>query len=388
MNDDDDISHWQNYAIFAAVVGTFAVVASNGSRWGYRHTQDESMKGKIVVITGATTGIGRALAFNLADRGADLILGCRSVARGHAVADDISRKTRRKVRAIPLDLTNMASVRKFAVQVTNCHVLVNNAGAMFPDPSFKHGIEMTSLTNHVGHFYLTELLLPTLQLTAKKDSTEARIIFVASRLEKNAKISHGDDDVGTSSIPTGQWVAEGPSPYTLWTAYANSKLCNLLSMQYFSKNLMTVSSSESSKSIATSQVCVVADPQLGDKSDSDNSCGVVTVNAATPGVVNTSLGRWAPWWQLWLSWPIRQTVLRSPEQAANGIAHLVGSRDLVGVTGRYFYDGKEIEPSPRAQSPALAGEIVKQTREAIERLLSSESAVQEVDKGDVGEAPS
>ena len=85
-----------------------------------------------------------------------------------------------------LDLTNLSSIAQFVSKIDKAHVLVNNAGAMFSTQQMVSSCELTSLTNHIGPFYLTKLMLDKLQRTAKEDQVVCRVINVASRLEKNA----------------------------------------------------------------------------------------------------------------------------------------------------------------------------------------------------------
>ena len=145
-----------------------------------------SMRGLVAVVTGGNTGIGLATANEFASRGARVIIGCRDILKGQEAADGIKLRTKNEVVVHHLDLTDFKSIESFSKCFEKCHILVNNAGAMFPEKATKCGIELTSLTNHLGHFYLSQLMLPILRKTADEENIEARIVFVASRLEKNA----------------------------------------------------------------------------------------------------------------------------------------------------------------------------------------------------------
>jgi len=166
-----------------------------------------ALDGKTVVITGANSGIGRRAAHHLADKGAHVILAVRTVAKGEAAAAEMPGST--EVRQI--DLSNLASVRAFADTFTGddtIDVLINNAGLMgLPESRTADGFEMQVGTNHLGHFALTNLLLPRV--------TE-RVVTVASSAHRAGKIRL--DDLN--------W--EKPGSYDRWRAYGQSKLANLL----------------------------------------------------------------------------------------------------------------------------------------------------------------
>ena len=136
-------------------------------------------------------------------------MGCRDVVKGQQVADEIKRLTKNdKVRVEHLDLTNLSSIAQFVNKIDKAHVLVNNAGAMFSTKQMVSSCELTSFTNHIGPFYLTNLMFDKLQRTAKEDKVVCRVINVASRLEKNAypnkqnKNNKNGNDNNTTSTTT------------------------------------------------------------------------------------------------------------------------------------------------------------------------------------------
>jgi retinol dehydrogenase 12 len=135
------------------------------------------LEGKIVAITGANIGIGRAVAEQLADRGASVRLLCRSVDKAEPVAEALRAKT--DVCVIACDLGNLASVREAAAELLAraepLHVLINNAGVGGQRGTTADGFELHFGVNHLGHFLLTNLLLDRL-----KASAPARIVHVAS----------------------------------------------------------------------------------------------------------------------------------------------------------------------------------------------------------------
>jgi NAD(P)-dependent dehydrogenase (short-subunit alcohol dehydrogenase family) len=160
--------------------------------------------GRVVVVTGASSGIGAATARALAEAGAKVVLAVRDPAKGKQVAATMTGAT--EVR--PLDLENLASVRAFAAAWTGgIDILVNNAGIMLvPEGRTADGFERQIGTNHLGHFALTNLLLPYVT---------DRIVTVSSNAHARGRLDL--DDLN--------WQAR---PYRTSQAYSDSKLANLL----------------------------------------------------------------------------------------------------------------------------------------------------------------
>ena len=134
----------------------------------------------VAVVTGSNTGIGRAVASGLAERGATVVLACRSAEKTLPVVDEIVTETGNdRVEFLPLDLGDFASVRAAAATLLSTdrpiHRLVNNAGVAGNRGLSKSGFEMTFGVNHLGHFLLTTLLLERLAA-----SGSARIVNVSS----------------------------------------------------------------------------------------------------------------------------------------------------------------------------------------------------------------
>jgi NAD(P)-dependent dehydrogenase (short-subunit alcohol dehydrogenase family) len=160
--------------------------------------------GRTVVVTGANSGIGLAAARALAGAGARVVLAVRDPDRGQRAAATIPGE--REVR--PLDLADLASVRAFADAWTgDLDVLINNSGVMaVPERRTRDGFELQIGTNHLGHFALTNLLLP---------HVTDRVVTVASRAHRMGRIAL--DDLN--------WERRD---YDRWRAYGQSKLANLL----------------------------------------------------------------------------------------------------------------------------------------------------------------
>jgi NAD(P)-dependent dehydrogenase (short-subunit alcohol dehydrogenase family) len=171
-----------------------------------------------VIVTGANSGIGRAAATVLAAAGAQVILAVRNLERGRAAAAAIPGKT--EVRE--LDLASLASVRKFAAEWDgDIYLLINNAGVMIPPLSrTADGFELQFGTNHLGHFALTNLLLPRIS---------GRVVTVSSSMHRRGRIDF--DDLN--------WEHRR---YRRWPAYGQSKLANLLFTKELQRRLTAAGS--------------------------------------------------------------------------------------------------------------------------------------------------
>jgi NAD(P)-dependent dehydrogenase (short-subunit alcohol dehydrogenase family) len=162
-----------------------------------------SFAGRTVIVTGANSGLGEVTARELARVGAKTILAVRNTAKGDAAAAAMSGD----VEVRKLDLQDLASVRAFADSVDGADVLVNNAGIMaVPYSQTADGFESQIGTNHLGHFALTNLLLPKIG---------DRVVTVSSMLHL----------LGYISLKDLNWKSR---PYSAWVAYGQSKLANLL----------------------------------------------------------------------------------------------------------------------------------------------------------------
>ena len=176
------------------------------------------MTGKTVIVTGANSGIGRAAASALAAAGARVVLAVRNTDKGDAAASQMSGAT--EVRR--LDLASLASVKEFAADWDGpIDILINNAGVMIPPKSqTADGFEMQFGTNHLGHFALTNLLLP---------HVTGRVVTVSSTGHRMGRIDF--DDLN--------WEHKS---YRAWRAYGQSKLANLLFTAELQRRLIAAGS--------------------------------------------------------------------------------------------------------------------------------------------------
>lgn len=191
---------------------------------GGRFINDTRIDGKVVIITGANSGIGKVTAIDLARRGGKVYIGCRDQKRGEdALSEIIAVSGSTNVHLMLIDLASQASIREFSKQFheveTNLHILINNAGVMACPKSYTNeGFEMHFGTNHLGHFLLTNLLLDLL-----KASAPSRVVVVASLFHIVGKICK--TDLG------------GEKFYFRWFQYASSKLANILFTRALARRL-------------------------------------------------------------------------------------------------------------------------------------------------------
>ncbi len=176
-----------------------------------------SFAGRTVIVTGANSGLGAVTARELARVGAQVILAVRNTGKGEAAARDMSGD----VEVRRLDLQDLSSVRQFADDVDTVDVLINNAGVMaVPHGVTADGFESQIGTNHLGHFALTNLLLPKLT---------DRVVTVSS-------VMHW---MGYISLRDLNWTSR---PYSAWVAYGQSKLANLMFTSELQRRLNTAGS--------------------------------------------------------------------------------------------------------------------------------------------------
>jgi NAD(P)-dependent dehydrogenase (short-subunit alcohol dehydrogenase family) len=175
------------------------------SKWTATDLPDQS--GKVAIVTGANSGLGKGTAAELARAGARIILACRNLDLGNAAAAEMDGT----VEVRKLDLADLDSVRAFAATVDEpIDLLVNNAGVMAtPHGTTAQGFEMQFGTNHLGHFALAGLLLDRLQAAPKP-----RVTVVSSHMHRMGRINFDD--------------LQSERKYKRWAAYGQSKLANLL----------------------------------------------------------------------------------------------------------------------------------------------------------------
>jgi NAD(P)-dependent dehydrogenase (short-subunit alcohol dehydrogenase family) len=265
------------------------------------------MKGRVCMVTGATSGIGLETVRGLAAQGAVVVAVGRNPEKGSAVVSQIQKTTGNpSVDLMLADLSVQAQVRhlaeEFKKRYSRLDVLVNNAGAIFLKRQLSaDGIEMTFALNHLSYFLLTHLLLDTI-----KESAPARIVNVSSNMQKSARIDFDD--------------LEGVREYGSFKAYGQSKLCILLFTYGLARRLEGTQ---------------------------------VTVNAVHPGVVGTNIGGNNGWLGR-LFVPLYQLFGKSPSKGAETSLYVASSPELAGVTGKYFINKKPVLSSPISYDETVA----------------------------------
>ncbi|UXI18190.1 tRNA pseudouridine 38/39 synthase [Sarcoptes scabiei] len=183
------------------------------------YTKNYRLDGKVVLITGANSGIGKETAYQLCKRGAKVFLCCRDLIKGKEAIEDIRKRlnSKNELHLMQLDLSSFRSINQFAIEMINLRIdvdiLINNAGVMMCPRRMlsedKH--ELQFATNHLGHFLLTHLILPLMT-----KSNDARILNVSSIHHIRGRINFGDLNF------------EKPNSYDPVDAYCQSKLANVL----------------------------------------------------------------------------------------------------------------------------------------------------------------
>lgn len=261
------------------------------------------LKDRIVMVTGATNGIGEVTARELASQGATVVIVSRSETKCRATADRIKSATgRTDVGYIVADLSSLAGIRQAAAEFRAMYdrldVLVNNAGGYFNDRKLSEdGYEMTFALNHLNYFLLTHELLDLIKRSGQ-ETGDARIINVASEAHRMANGINFDD-------------LQRETKYSGFPVYAESKLMNIM----FSLH-------------------------LAEKLDGSG----VAVNAVHPGFVRSGFGRNNNWLVSSLV-GLAQIFAKSPEQGAETNIYLASSPDVAGITGKYWSDSKQKEPA-------------------------------------------
>ncbi|GMN32058.1 hypothetical protein TIFTF001_003520 [Ficus carica] len=284
------------------------------------------------IVTGASSGIGAETTRVFALRGVHTIMAVRNLNAGRDVKEEITKKIpTAKIDVMELDLSSMASVRKFASDYISSglplNILINNAGILAPPFSLsKDNIEVQFATNHLGHFLLTNLLLDTMKKTSKKNSKEGRIVNVSSEghrftYPEGIRFDKINDESG--------FRFDFTIFYKSMHAYGQSKLANILHSNELARIL---------------------------KSEGAN----ITANSVHPGAVATNILR-RPGFFLdvvrVLGKYVVQYMVKTPQQGAATQCYVALHSQLKGVTGEYFADSNRADPSSLAKDTELAKKL-------------------------------
>jgi NAD(P)-dependent dehydrogenase (short-subunit alcohol dehydrogenase family) len=280
------------------------------------------MKGKTIVATGATSGIGEAAVLALAGLGARIVVVARDDARARATMQKIEAKAPGLDHRMHLaDLSSVAATRKvgkaIAASEPRIDVLINNAGALFSNRRVTpEGLELTFALNHMSYFALTEALRERLVASAP-----ARIVSTSSTAHQGASLDFND--------------LQSARNYGGFKAYGRSKLANILFTRELARRLAGMG---------------------------------VTANCLHPGVVATRFGE-SSGGMPGLLIPFLRPFFISPEKGADTIIYLASSPEVANTTGGYVIKRKMTEPSAAASDDAAA----KRLWEASEALASAQS---------------
>ncbi len=230
----------------------------------------KDLKGKIVIVTGSSAGIGKSTAFDLLYKGATVIFACRDEKKTNRILSELEPEYLKNAHFIKLDLCNFDSINNFAQEFRKkfkkIDILINNAGTL--EPSFllsDNGVEKTFQTNHLGHMVLTFLLLDLI------DKDEGRIIHVASLMH----------DYSLYTLKNLQEQQQNPffnadkDNFTLvkgYLVYSNTKLAIIYFCQYLTEEIL-------------------------------NTTNIKTMTLH-PGVVNTEITRFLVEYPFWLKYPL------------------------------------------------------------------------------------
>ncbi len=281
------------------------------------------MQGKVVVITGATSGIGEVAAIRLAEQGAKIVFIARDPARADAALARLKHAGPGAAHRVHLaDLSLMADTRRVAVEIAAAEpridVLINNAGAVFDRRVVtSEGLELTFALNHMAYFVLTEGLKARLV-----GSSPARIVSTASAAHQGARLDFDD--------------LQSARSFSAMGVYGRSKLCNILFTRELARRLAGTG---------------------------------VTANCLHPGVVATRFGDNAGG-LLGMMMPLVKRLSISPERGAETIVYLASSPDVEGVSGLYFAKCAPKTPSAAAQDDDAAARLW----EISERLATAAGA--------------
>ncbi|KRF98435.1 uncharacterized protein Dwil_GK28016 [Drosophila willistoni] len=272
-----------------------------------KFTKETNETGKVVIVTGANTGIGKETVRELARRGATVCMACRDMKKCEEARQEIVDETKNNnIFTKSLDLSSLDSIRQFVkdfkAEQSKLHILINNAGIMRgPRKLTQEGFEMQIGVNHMGHFLLTNLLLDTL-----KASAPSRIVNVSSSVHYLGKIN-------TKDLNSEKCYSEGG-------AYNQSKLANVLFTRELAKRLEGTG---------------------------------VTVNALHPGAVKTELGRnWTAGKNFVL--PLISPLMKTAASGAQTTLYAALDPDLEKISGLYFSDCRPKEMAKAAKDDKTA----------------------------------
>lgn len=280
------------------------------------------LEGKTYFVTGGNTGLGKATVFALARRGGEVVLASRSHEKAAAVLAELRAELpEAQVSLASLDLASLRSVERCAKTFLDSgkklDVLVNNAGLAGSTGATEDGFEITTGTNHIGPFYLTELLLPRL-----REAGAARVVNVAS-----------DSHLSAKGIDWSHVTQPLSSPRRVLALYSESKLMNVVHARELAKRL--------------------------------EGTGITTYSLH-PGVVASDVWREVPW-------PVRSIMklfMLTNEEGARTQVRCATDPALAGSSGKYYKSEREARVNRAAEVPGVGEELFARSSELIAGALA------------------
>ena len=269
---------------------------------------DDPMKDKIVIVTGANSGMGKIIATELAKKGCTLIMVCRIREKPNVALNEVSGQSKNpNIDLMTTDLSSQKQIRELAEKINQKYpkidVLINNAGCMsFGYSETEDNIETTFATNHLAYFLLTNLLLDNIL-----KSNDGKIINVSSEASKSANINFDDLNM--------------KSNYSTFKAYAQSKLANIMFTYELARKY----------------------PEI-------------KVNCVHPGnIPNTKLGQGSNIYKKFIETLPKNQIL-TPEEGADTTIWLATQPNLEH-TGKYFYQREQIKSNPISYNQELTKKL-------------------------------
>lgn len=276
--------------------------------------ENKILRGKVCLVSGATGGLGQAAALGLARMGASIIIIGRNPEKIEATLSLLREETgNNRSAGFQADLSSQAQVRRVADEINarypSIDVLVNNVGAtLMQYQTSADGIEMTWAVNYLSHILLTDCLMERLKLAASTHG-EARIVELTSSIYRFSSTNF--DNRQKSLLYNGV------------LAYAQSKRA--------------------------------INAYVVEKARRLNDCGI-TINAVTPGFVRTGITSGNSW-LIQLAMRVVRRFSLSVERGVEPILYLASAPELCGVSGKYFYQSREMPDDPSTQNPAVIARL-------------------------------
>ncbi|XP_055610299.1 retinol dehydrogenase 12 [Uranotaenia lowii] len=323
----DPFSSWWPFVISGIV---FLVSTIRMYMGGQTCPNSNVIRDLVVVVTGADGGIGKELCKELVRRSAHVIMACRDVEKGEQVRQSIIRELPgASLELLPLDLRSFDCVRRFVREVESRHrqvdVLINNAGIIFhPEERTVDGFESHLQCNYLGHFLLTQLLLPSLER-----STQGRVINVSAPGYTAGKMTIEDP------LNIGSW-APG---FHARDAFSHSKLAVVMASRVLANKLRKAKSK-------------------------------VTVNSCSPGLVRgTNHLRHSPLMRALfaraVTYPWMWLFMKSTSQGCQTMVRLATDPALAQSSGEFFNDCEPVELSELARDDRLGEKLYQETMKAL-----------------------